>query len=83
MSDAQVFDLEDEREKRIPAEVLEAMAKADAFWQHLDAAGLRVHFHLTEEGVRAVLADDQDTVVRELSLAEVVDPPNLLPPDAA
>lgn len=79
---AEVYDLAWEREQRIPAEVLEAMDQADALWEQLEAAGLHVHFDLTEDGVRAMLADDAGGVVRALTLAEVLDPTDL-PPDAA
>jgi hypothetical protein len=82
-SRAQVIDLAVEREKRIPDEVLDAMAQADAFWEHLDAAGLHVHFDLTRDGVTAVLRDEHQGLERPLSLVDAVDPPHLLPPDAA
>jgi hypothetical protein len=80
---AQVIDLAVEREKRIPNEVLDAMAQAEAFWEHLDAAGVHVHFDLTRDGVSAVLRDEHQGLERPLSLVDAVDPPHLLPPDAA
>jgi hypothetical protein len=82
-SRAEVIDLAHERDKRIPDEVLDAMTQAGAFWEHLDAAGLHIHFDLTQHGVSAVLRDEHQGLSRPLSLAEVVDPPHLLPPDAA
>jgi hypothetical protein len=82
-SRAQVIDLAVEREKRIPNEVLEAMAQAEAYWEHLDAAGLHVHFELTRDGVSAVLRDEHQGLERPLSLVDAVNPPHLLPPDAA
>jgi hypothetical protein len=80
---AEIIDLALEREKRIPNEVLEAMAQAEAFWEHLDAAGVHVHFDLTRDGVSAVLRDEHQGLERQLSLVDAVDPPHLLPPDAA
>jgi hypothetical protein len=70
-------------ERAIPDEVQDAMAQADAYWQHLDAAGLHVRFALTPDGVSAVVHDEHEGLSRPLSLADAVDPPKVLPPDVA
>ena len=80
---ARVYDLTVERERRMPPpEVLEAVAEAARVYEELDRAGLQVRFDLTA-GVSAALQDRDDGSVRPLSLHDVVDPSNLLPPDAA
>jgi hypothetical protein len=80
---AEVFDLAIERERRTPpAEVLDAVAEAARVYEELQAAGLHVHFNRASS-VTAELRDSDGTVVRPLSLRDVIDPSNLLPPNAA
>ena len=80
---AQVFDLAEERARRVPPpEVLEAVDEAAHMVQLLDAAGMQVRFDLSG-GVSAQLRDRTGAVVRPLGLHEVMDPSSLLPPDAA
>jgi hypothetical protein len=80
---AEVFDLAVERERRTPpAEVLDAVAEAGRVYEELQAAGLHVHFGLAGS-LTADLRDSDGTVVRPLSLRDVVDPSSLLPRDAA
>ena len=81
---AEVFDLAAERERRSPPlpEALAAVDEAARVYRELDAAGLQVRLDLTR-GVSAQLRGHDGTLVRPLSLHEVVDPSGLLPPDAA
>jgi hypothetical protein len=80
---AEIFDLARERELRHPPpEALDAVAEAVRTLEALDAAGLQVRFDLTR-GLTASLRELDGTLVRPLALREVVDPPSLLPPDAA
>ena len=81
---AQIFDMAAERERRTPPpEVLAAVAEAARVYAELDAAGLQVRFDLERHGVSATLEDSDGSIVRPLSLNEVMDPSSLLPPDAA
>ncbi len=80
---ARVYDLATERGRRSPpAEVLDAVADAARALEELDAAGLQVRLDLTG-GVSPELRDRNGSLVRSLTLREVVDPSTLLPPDAA
>jgi hypothetical protein len=80
---AEVIDLTRERQLRHPPpEALDALAESTRALEELDAAGLQVRFDLTR-GLTASLRDVEGTLVRPLTLREVVDPPSLVPPDAA
>jgi len=82
---ARVFDLAAERVRRLPPpEALAAVDEAARVYAALDAAGLQVRFDLSAgSGVQAELRDASGSKVRALTLAEVVDPGSLLPPDSA
>jgi hypothetical protein len=81
---AQVYDLTAERERRSPPppEALAAVDEAARVYRELDAAGMQVRLDLTR-GISAHLETHDGTLVRPLTLHEVVDPSGLLPPDAA